>query len=60
MIVGGSHYLQCEELCKAVLRVYADYSLETLAKLYVQHGQIVNPSLGNKVSIKTAGEKCSF
>ena len=41
-LFNGSHYLQGEALWDAVLRVYEEYSLETLAKLYVHHGQIVN------------------
>ena len=41
-LFNGSHYLQGEALWDAVVRVYEEYSLETLAKLYVHHGQIVN------------------
>jgi len=41
-LFNGSHYLQGEALWDAVMCVYEEYSLETLAKLYVHHGQIVN------------------
>ena len=41
-INNGSHYLKGENLWKSVVRVWKNYKLETLAKTYLHHTQMVN------------------